>query len=111
MLRDKNQPRRIIPRWRPSALAASSAGFASLKKTQAHSARAADVNGTAFQAFTEERNLGSASDALSEAILERNVEAAKHVATYVLQNKSNAPPPLVRLASDAMANNGSVAGV
>lgn len=111
MLRDKNQPRRIIPRWQPSALASSAAGFSSLKKTQAHTARAADAKGTAFQAFFEERNLGSASEALSEAILERNVEAATHVATYILQNKSRAPAPLLRLAGDAMASRGSAAEI
>ena len=111
MLRDKNQPRRIVPRWRPSALAASSAGFASLKKTEAHNARAAEGNGTAFLAFSEDRSLGSASEALAEAILERNAEAAKHVANYVLQNKSSAPAPLVRLASDTLAVDSSAAGL
>jgi tetratricopeptide (TPR) repeat protein len=111
VLPDKNQPRRIVPRWRPSALAASSAGFASLKKTEARNARAAEGNGTAFLAFSEDRSLGSASEALSEAILERNAEAAKHVANYVLQNRSNAPAPLVRLASDTLAGHSTAAGV
>ncbi|MGM9481987.1 hypothetical protein ACS5PN_12445 [Roseateles sp. NT4] len=110
MLRDKTQARRIVPRWRASGLAAASADFGALKKSGARLARAADSRGTAFQAFTEERSLGTASDALAEALLERNTESAKSAATFVIQNSIDAPAPLVRLANDTLGKDASVPG-
>jgi len=91
-------------------LAASFADFGSLKKPSASNARAADSSGVAFRAFTAERSLGSASDALAEALLERNADAAKGAATYVVQYGSNAPTPLLRLASETLASDVSPSG-
>ena len=99
MLRDKTQ-RRIVPRWRPSGLASASADFASLKKPSARGPVAAGQEGEAFRAFNDERSLGTASEALTEALLEGNADAAKRCGDYIRQNAASAPAPLLRLANE-----------
>lgn len=100
MLRDKTQ-RRIVPRWRPSGLASASADFGSLKKPSTRGPVTAGQMGEALRAFNDERSLGTASEALTEALLEGNVDAAKSCAAYIRQNAASAPAPLLRLANEA----------
>lgn len=99
MLRDKTH-RRIVPRWRPSSSAPSSSDFAVLKKPVARSTQSPDLAGTALRAFAEDRSIGTASEALAEALLTRDEGAARDAATYILQNASEAPAPLVRMARE-----------
>lgn len=100
MLRDKTQ-RRIVPRWRPSGLASSSADFTALKKPSIRAPLALDERGQALRAFLADRNLGTASEALTEALLEGNADGAKRCAAYIRQNANSAPAPLLRLANEA----------
>jgi tetratricopeptide (TPR) repeat protein len=99
MLRDKTQ-RRIVPRWRPSGQAPDSSDFASLKRPAAKATQAEDLVGSAWRAFVDDRNIGTASEALSEALLARNADAARDASRYILQSASDAPPLLLRWARD-----------
>lgn len=100
LLRDKTQ-RRIVPRWRPSGSAPSAPEFASVKTSRRPSLASTDHGGAAFRAFAEDQCVGSASEALAEALLERNAEVAKSTATYILQHASDAPPLLLALARES----------
>jgi tetratricopeptide (TPR) repeat protein len=100
MLRDKAQ-RRIVPRWRPSGLASLSADFASLKGPPVRGPVTAGQKGEAVRAFNDEHSLGAASEALTEALLEGNVDAAKRCAVYIRQNAASAPALLLRQANEA----------
>jgi tetratricopeptide (TPR) repeat protein len=99
MLRDKVQ-RRIVPRWRPSSLASASEDFASLKKSPVRVQVSTVQKGESLRAFNDERSLGTASEALAEALLEGNVDAAKRCAVYIRQNAASAPALLLRLANE-----------
>lgn len=100
MLREKTQ-RRIVPRWRPSVLAPSAPEFATVKKPSRPAAPSPDQGGAAFRAFIDDQSLGTASEALAEGLLERNSEATKSAATFILHRASQAPGPLLTLARDA----------
>lgn len=100
LLRDSSQ-RRIVPRWRPSATAPSAPEFASIKTQPKPSISSAD-QGSAARAFAHDQCVGSASEALAEAILQGDAEGKATAASYIVQHASDAPPLLLSLAHQSL---------
>jgi tetratricopeptide (TPR) repeat protein len=95
--RDRTR-RRLVPRWKTSSAAATSPEFVSLRLVPAVEFSSTDQRGAAVRVFAQERSLGSASEALSEALLEGNSDAASEAVDYVLVNRDTAPRALLQLA-------------
>lgn len=72
-----------------------------MKKTSDRGQVAVAQAGEAMLAFNDERNLGTASEALAEALLADNGDEARRCAAYIRQNAASAPASLLRLANDA----------
>ncbi len=104
-LRSRAQ-RRLVPRWKLSTAATSARDFSSLKP--APSVRVSPVNqpGAAFESFRVERDIGTAAEALAEAIVEGNQQSSRVAATFLLQHQNEIPSALLNLARTANGEMG-----
>ena len=99
--------RRILPRWRSSNKASSSADFAALRPATKQTFFVSSDLQLASIDFKSNPSLGTAAEMLSSSLLGGKKEHASEAIQFILAHENEAPSTLIRLAR-SVANAGKV---